>query len=307
MGDDEKSRYQVNILLGLSRGTGIVSTDDDFEVDNSSLPDSIETIEDFDALRYETSHIHLNSALFFADEAKRIEDFFVGDDKDDSEASDLRIDARVPIVDRHDIYVIYSVISTVSFLEALINEFYEKHLRIAKGESSDDFEEELEKDTNVSDSRFYKVLRDLNTIENRDFEYEPVLKKYEYLLTFADKENFNRGEEPYQSVSLVQAFRNNLVHAEAEWVRLGEDETFSLGESLEGKFERNPLASDIQLPRQYFSFDCAKWCIESAFEFLQIFYERIGAEVPFHITTQKDNLWEPEPLISVEEIDETEE
>lgn len=76
-----------------------------------------------------------------------------------------------------------------------------------------------------------------------------------------------------------------------------------MGESLEAKFDRNPLATNLPLPRQYFSFDCTKWCIESAFEFVQVFYDRMGVKPPHQISKREGNLWNPDSLISVEEIE----
>lgn len=196
---DEESEYRASIPIYQFPTTGVVSTGDkESDAVDGSLPDSIKTIEDFDKLRYETSHMHLNSALFFADEAKRIEDFISNEQStdEDQEESNLRIDARVPLANRHDIFVIYSVISTISFLEALVNEFYERHLRIANGNSTDGFTEELEKNKNISDPRFYDLLIELDAIENRDFEYESVIKKMNTCSLMLENKTSTMGENP---------------------------------------------------------------------------------------------------------------
>lgn len=198
-------------------------------------------------------------------------------------------------------FIVYSVISTVSFLESLINEFYERHLRIAKDETDETFEEELKKDHNVANPRFYRTLKNLEEVENRDFEYNSVLKKYQYLLMYADEDVFDKGKEPFQSVALVRALRNKLVHAETEWIDLENSDSFSIGKSLNGKFALNPLTENLPLYRQYFSFDCAKWCIESSFEFALEFYERMRTKPPKHIRERKSDLWNPESIIKVEE------
>lgn len=291
--DDEESLYRVTVP--------VYST----QVQARAESPNIETFDEFDAIRYDTSDIHLNSALFFADEAKRIEEHFGNSQKSKNDDEKPRIDARIPIGNRHDIYVIKSVTSTISFLEALINEFYDRHLNISEDRNSDKFEKKIEKEKNVSDPRFYELIQNHESVESRDFEYKSVLDKYQYLLAFADKKIFDKGSEPFQSVSSVKAFRNNLVHAEAEWIELSEEENIDIGDRLEGKFDLNPIApSNIPPPRKYLSFECAEWSIESAFNFALAFYERMGVSPPKHVAKRENNLWEVESILDVEEVED---
>lgn len=301
--DKNKSRYQVSVPIYEFIQEARVSFHEDTSAE-SGIEDNVNSISDLDSIRYETSDIHINSALFFADEVKRIEKHLNGDsDTDREDSSDLRIDTRLPIGNRHDLYVISSVVSSISALEALVNEFYDRHLERAEGIEANFVKEQKEKQY-MSNREFYQRISNFNEVEDRDFEYKPTLQKYQYLLAFADSEVFNRGQEPYQTVSLVNRFRNHLVHAETEWI--DSDELPSIGESLEGKFGKNPIQSDLPHPRSYLSFDCARWSIEGVFSFLNEFYERIGVEPPAHVGNKSGNLWEYDSSISVNEVEDSE-
>ncbi|NUC71662.1 hypothetical protein HTZ84_04940 [Haloterrigena sp. SYSU A558-1] len=298
-GEDEKSEYNVSIPIYSFPAEGRLSSERVPE-DESGVPDFVNSLDDFNKIRYKTSNIHINSALFFADEVKRIEKHLVG--KTDPEEDEPRLDTRIPIGNRHDIYVVNSVTSTVSFLEAVVNEFYDTHLDIAEESNELAFDRDREKIA-VQNDDFYDLLTKFDKIEDQDFERLPVLKKYQYLLSFSGNNPFDHGSEPYQSTYLVKQWRNRLVHAQVEWIDFGEGPSFA--KSLEGKFEKNPIGTDLPFPRSYLSYDCSKWCIESAFEFVEEFYNRMNVEPPVHIKNHMGDLWEVDSIIHVEEADDT--
>lgn len=302
MDKEEESQYNVSIPFYKFKTTARVSAPEG--KDRKDVVENIETLEDVDEVRYETSGLHLDSALLFADEAKRLEDFINKEGSQEDDDIDVKIDARLPIGNRHDSFVIYSIISTISFLEATINEFYDRHQSIAEIRSEDEFEEKLEKERNVSSTKFYDMVDDMNRINDRNFEYNPVLEKYQYLLTFAGESIFDTGKEPFQNIALIRNFRNSLVHAKTKWIHLSDEEMHQIGKSLRGKFEPNPFGESLPFPRQYLSFDCSKWCIESSLEFVEEFHDRMGTRPPMHIRNRRENLWNPDSLITVEIAEE---
>ncbi|GAB7121160.1 hypothetical protein [Natrinema sp. JCM 9743] len=301
-GEDEKTGYRVNIPIYNVETEGRITTAENLSEDPSLIYRIVDCLSDLDEVRYKTSQIHLNSALFFADEAKRIEEILIGKPDQSDGESKPRFDTRIPIGNRHDVYVVNSITSSLSFLEAAINEFYDSHLEVINGESK-----RIDgADNTIENESFYELIENLEEIEDRDFERLPVLKKYQRLLAFADKSPFDQGREPYQSAYLLKEWRNRLVHAEVEWVDLDEEGEPSFAKSLEGKFKKNPIDPDLPFPRPYLSYDCSKWCIESAFEFVEEFYNRMGLELPSHIKGRMDDLWEFDSLIRAEETDDKE-
>ncbi|WP_152423903.1 hypothetical protein [Natronobacterium lacisalsi] len=216
------------------------------------------------------SHGHLGTAEFFKDCAKLLE-------QDEFEDPFESIVEGEPIEVRHRIFVIYSIIASNAFLEARINEFHDAALDAVEHWPYH-YDQEMGYGP-VDDGRFMRLVKNLNQVEQRDFSYKPTLKKYQVILTYADEETFDPGQNPYQDVKLVRELRNYFVHYQPEWRGIGTDQdTHRLESGLQGKYQQNPLAGEDALlfPDKLLSADSARWARESCQEFVSEFLERIN-------------------------------
>lgn len=232
-----------------------------------------------EAVKYELSWRHQESAAFFFREAERIEQAFKNND-----VNGLNTEDELPPGNRHDAFVVNSIISSVSYLEAIVNEFYKSKSELARNGFDN---ETIAGNSDWADAQFYNQLEHLSATEERSFEYKSTLKKYQLLLIYAGNEPLSAGEGSYQKVQNVCGLRNHFIHHEPEWVnppQSPDEDPHRLVASLQGKFELNPLAGDnmLEFPDKYLSAGCAKWCYESVKELIDDFYERIGARTPPH-------------------------
>jgi hypothetical protein len=149
---------------------------------------------------YLSSH-HLFAAKHFASLAGEIEDEHHG---------------RSYFDPKHRAYVMASILSSVAFLEATINELfqdaYEQHSRYVGS----------------INSRTLELMKYFweDTKETENKSRTTILKKYQFALTFADVARFIENESPYQDVALLTDLRNELVHYKPK--TLGGDSTHRL-------------------------------------------------------------------------------
>lgn len=118
---------------------------------------------------------------------------------EDAHTGDSRFDVE------HRAYVLGSVISAASFLEAMVNELFQD-AHDSHGISGDGFER--------------------------------ALAKYQLLLLFAEESELDKGAEPYQSAALLVSLRNALVHYRSESVAADVEHRFT--KALRGRFPDNP-------------------------------------------------------------------
>lgn len=167
---------------------------------------------------------------------------------------------------------INSIVNSVIFLEATINEFY--------SEVSDAKENSLIINTleQLPINRFKKFLN----IDRSFLKTSSILDKYRLALVLLDKEDLKTGEEPYQSTQLLIELRNYLVHYKIETINLLQEEASSLQKKLRGKFSLHPLIADsgqriyYPFPKDHLSHDSAKWAINTCQNFTKIFFELIN-------------------------------
>jgi len=103
---------------------------------------------------------------------------------------------------KHRSLAITTIMSSVSFLEALVNEIY-----MDAGDSGPGRADPLNQPCRDSMSEYWRDA-DRNA---------SVLTKYQMALLFADKSRFDKGATPFQDVESLISMRNALVHFKPSW------------------------------------------------------------------------------------------
>jgi hypothetical protein len=162
-----------------------------------------------------------------------------------------------------------SILAAWAFLEALVNEVWRDAVDAVK-------------DPKLAPNRHLGLeLSAMHRLQERVKRSRGgTLDKYQIALVCADKEEIERGEEPYQSVDSIRLLRNALVHFKPE-LQWG-DEEHELKSRLSGKFDGNPLVSGHPwYPLQVLVAGCAEWCWQACLDFAELWWERMGLEFDF--------------------------
>jgi hypothetical protein len=170
----------------------------------------------------------------------------------------------------HRSYAIGAVLFSVAALEAAINELF-----------ADASEGKLGKLRPLAE-HVVKRMGDMWLLGVPRRARYTVADKYAIALAIADKEPFDKGAEPWQSVVKLVKLRNALIHYEPEWVptdstkQPGNEHVFE--KQLARQFPLNPLAPDGNpfYPDRLLGHGCAAWAVRSAMEFMDAFTERLG-------------------------------
>jgi hypothetical protein len=175
----------------------------------------------------------------------------------------------------HQAYASGGILAAVAFLEAYVNELFERCAApysspSAKGLS--DAEEEL-------------LGRMWRRGVPRTARYA-ILEKFDIALALLGREVFDRGAEPYQSAASLVRLRNALVHFEPEDYPVESPysepieraDMPNLQKDLAGRFDLNPLARDDYpfFPDKCLSAGCVSWTISSSYSFGEAFLSRLG-------------------------------
>ncbi|MBP0019893.1 MAG: hypothetical protein J7647_20360 [Cyanobacteria bacterium SBLK] len=142
-------------------------------------------------------------------------------------------------------YVIGSIVTSASYLEAKINEHFEMT---------------------------YKDI--FSSIESGK-----ILDKYQIYLRLSQKQLFNKGTEPFQSACKVIDLRNNIVHYKIN----NTDKPSKAEKIIKGKsgiIKLSPLADRGSefFPYQGLSYSCAKWAFISVASFTNKFFDKLELE-----------------------------
>jgi hypothetical protein len=168
---------------------------------------------------------------------------------------------------RHRTYVTGSLLSSVCYLEAAINELLsgiDEHGDMVLGVACDPLHRQV-----------------LARLWSPKIERLSMLEKYDLALDAGLRPGFDKGAGPYQDVVLVTKLRNALVHYKPEWVygadgaALPVDQQHKFERTLKRRFEENPLAGERFpfWPDLCLSAGCARWAAESAEGFFKSFRE----------------------------------
>ena len=180
--------------------------------------------------------------------------------------------------------VLNTIITSVIFMEATINEFF---LDTTQAEN-----DSLLNINSLEDSSITKI-QNFFEIDDKILERESILKKYNLALFILGKQNFNTGQEPYQSAQLLIEFRNYLTHYKIKSIDVQQEYTSKLEKKLRCKFCLHPLSKlpdqsyYYPFPRNHLSHCCARWAIESSRKFVEAFFNKINLE-PVYLLPQSN-------------------
>ena len=210
-------------------------------------------------MRVYFSRYHIWAASYFARTSSDIEK---------GRASGFHLDHRA--------YVTGTIVESVSFLEAAINELFT--------DAAEDYR--TPEWTGALPSDAMKQLGSMWEFVGR----KPILDKYQMALTLAGKETYDRSAAPYEDVALLNRLRNSLVHfkPESRTAGLPSDaiESHPVEKGLRGKFPPNQLMEGTGNP--YFPDKClghgaARWAVESSLKFADDFFlSRLEVKPNYH-------------------------
>ncbi|NCE87665.1 hypothetical protein DK870_25165 [Pseudomonas sp. Q1] len=168
----------------------------------------------------------------------------------------------------HKACVVASIMLSVAFLEATINELWADC-----GEYFDTARIEC-----LQNSEMMAILWKQSPLKR-----STMLEKYELALELNAKPKIARNASLYQDVKLLVALRNALVHYEPETISNFSDndvkgEQHKFEKMLRGKFEHNRLTGSGNpfYPDKVLGTGCARWAISSAVLFTDDFFEKLG-------------------------------
>lgn len=176
--------------------------------------------------RFYYSHYHIMSAAFFARESGRLE-------------RDNKAKERVPskIQSEHRAFVTTCVFSSVSFLEAQINELFT--------DAADDQREHIHQ---LGD-KIYLFAEMWRLGVPRTASYS-ILEKYEIAIALAERDPLDRGSIVYQDIKLLISMRNALIHYEPLSSTSTAESSQKWENKFRGKFPLNPLTGSKRLSFQ---------------------------------------------------------
>lgn len=166
-------------------------------------------------------------------------------------------------------FVLNAITSSVSFLEATVNEFLTDTVEHDTGELVGEL------DTKIKGNLALLWKKDILRLTG-------TLDKYNLILSFANKKPFEKGSTTYQKVDDLIKLRNALVHYKPEWVG---DEPHKFEQRLKKyQFDINVIMKspgNAFFPQQCLGHGCAKWALQSSIKFVEEFYNKLGYKYPF--------------------------
>jgi hypothetical protein len=175
-----------------------------------------------------------------------------------------------------------SVLASVAFLEALVNEVWQD----AADTAADADNRRLAGLSRLEVTRLRELWQSEGVERNLS-----ILDKYRVALVAADKPALDKGREPYGSVKVAVRLRNALVHfkPELQW----HHEEHELEKALRGKFSENPLpiAGRPWYPHKALGAGCAQWAWQMGSAFAKEWWQQMGLERDFLVDFES---W-PEP------------
>ena len=180
---------------------------------------------------------------------------------------------------RHEVFILNSVLSSVTFLESTINELY--------ADAADEA-------YYFADEKHEALLRLIGERwkNEKNFDRAPLLNKYQKILSIAGMPSFDEGDQAFANLRILIEIRNHLMHYTREWVVIGEAGVHGAGEettggklekSLKKKFATNPLALRNQpfFPNKCLGHGCAEWAVVNSLIFTDEFFRRLELPAPY--------------------------
>jgi hypothetical protein len=180
---------------------------------------------------------------------------------------------------QHRAYAVSAVLSSVVFLEALVNETFQD---AADGNASR---------IAPLDQRCIDLMGEYWN-DSDGGRHVSILEKFEKALLFADRPRLDRGATPYQDAKLLIGIRNRLVHFRPAWMTAGEQTKEEA--KVKGKFAENALMAgkgNPWFPDKCLGAGCAQWSWETSLALADDWTKRLGIPRPY----QADNDSWPQP------------
>lgn len=216
---------------------------------------------------------YLRSADLFIKKASEIE---TKDPNDISEENRLEYQS----------YCYSAILLSAAFLEATINEFLidiSENLKWSVASKPDE----------IVDPQFQKLIHDLWAMGIPRTAQYSIIQKYQIALTLAGKEEISENDDAYRNAFLLKTLRNDLIHAESEWIhddlKKNSKKYRKYVNNFCGKFSLNPFKGEGNpfFPDRCIGFGCAKWSLISATEFTDLFFQRIGFTPKYYFLRER--------------------
>ena len=173
---------------------------------------------------------------------------------------------------KHRAYVTNSIISSINFLEAAINEILrdcaEVHMSYIKSIPSDKI----------------KVLAVYWSQTEDNTNFQSTLEKYQTVYNVITSNNLDKSKNPYQDVALVIKLRNMIIHYKPR--TLGHEDPSKFINAIKGKFVECKIYKDSgnpYFPDKCLGVDCSKWVFNSVKSFTDIFFGSLGITPNYQI------------------------
>jgi hypothetical protein len=180
---------------------------------------------------------------------------------------------------RHEVFILNSILSTVVFLESIINELY------ADAADGAYF---------YTDKKHEALLKTVGEgwRNEKNFDRAPMITKYQKILEIAGKSPFEEDDPVFSNVRDLIEIRNYLMHYRREWVIVADDRMSDDGmetqvekfeKKLKSKFAQNPLAHHNQpwFPDKCFGHGCAEWAVSNSLLFTDAFFRKLDLPPPY--------------------------
>lgn len=158
-------------------------------------------------------------------------------------------------------YAIGAVVSAANSMEASINQFFN-----------------FEVSDSIDSKKFSLSEEEKENIKSwwNPSDIKPILVKYQKALELGGKTQFIESSNPYEDAVLLNSLRNKLVHYKPKWTEVGNIE--QIEQIYGGKFTENQLYKTFPtyFPARCLGFGCAKWALETTYNLVTDFYERMG-------------------------------
>lgn len=227
-------------------------------------------------VKHRYSYDHLKSAIFFAKNARELEQ------KYENTFESLPPDKQTTIREEYSAFVTSATILSVAFIEGHINEFFDNISgKKSESQSSGPIINKLYEDY----SENFKIIQSIFYYKEDIYDRLSLLKKYDFALACFNKEPFEKGKNPYQDINLIIKLRNSLVHYYPEYhpaqIEGMEDEQHQIEKQLQKKFALNPFYENTGnpfFPYKCLSYGSAKWAIKTSYKFVNKFYSKFDLE-----------------------------
>jgi hypothetical protein len=166
----------------------------------------------------------------------------------------------------HGSYAMTSVMSSVAFLEAFVNEVYSD---CADSSHDSPRVKGLDPSARALMSEFWSATNE---------GFTPILTKYNIALMFARQKPFDKGSDPYQGVEILVNLRNALMHFKPAWH--DNDTPDKLEKKLKARIQQSGLLPGNNgspwVPIKALGASCAEWAPRTARALTDDWVTRLG-------------------------------